>query len=104
MKHFTKFLALGLVGLVPGLLLGACSEPREPSAQVVAKREAANQEALNKPEVVGTLPDGRVLYRALIVPCDQCFIDTVYWAGTDVTTVTHAGKNQVSLPVIGAKP
>lgn len=72
--------------LLLAALLASCGDSRTPQ-----QTNADNQLALDNPEAIGRLPDGRVLYHSTIKVKGIDRSQEIYYAGTDLT-VNVGGK------------
>lgn len=81
-----------IILLTPLLLLSSCG----PSATDVKAAEEKTVNSLAKPQVVGTLSDGRTLKRSFVYAAG-CYTDTVYFVENQdggATTTVNAERPQ----------
>lgn len=84
--------------LLIAALLSSCS------GRTDQQRAADNQMALNNPEVIGTLPDGRALYHSTIyLKGAEHTPQEIYYAGTDLT-INGGGKAAPVRAISGGYP
>jgi hypothetical protein len=72
--------------LLLAVLLASCTKERTPEQKAVD-----NQMALDHPDVVGRLPDGRTLYHSAVLLDGMNYAHHIYYAGSDLT-VNVGGK------------
>lgn len=85
-----------LVLLLAGLLASCGSSDKEPD-----RRAFDNQQALNTPEVIGRLPDGRILYHSQVRLSGVTTPQQIFYAGSDMTLNTVSLKVPVSRTLVG---
>lgn len=85
------------------VLMAGCERTTEEKAEDTRRVEAFNKASLEKPELIGTLPDGRAVNRAAIQKEGEYDLHYVYFVDNATVSLNHSipnGKSTINRTLV----